>query len=66
VVAELHPTRNGYLDPYALGASAKQKVWWQCRHCGREWQAPVAQRSQSPGGCPSCAKRRAALERARA
>jgi hypothetical protein len=63
LAAELHPTRNGDLDPYSLGASADRKVWWQCRYCGREWQARVAGRLHSPGGCPSCAKRRAAMRR---
>jgi DNA-directed RNA polymerase subunit RPC12/RpoP len=63
LAAELHPTRNGDLDPYALGASAHQRAWWRCRYCGREWRARVAGRSHSPGGCPSCAKRRAALKR---
>ena len=63
LAAELHPTRNGDLDPYSLGASADRKLWWQCRYCGREWQARVAGRMHSPGGCPSCAKRRAAMRR---
>jgi Probable Zinc-ribbon domain len=65
LAAELHPTRNGDLDPYSLGASAHQHVWWRCRYCGREWQARVAGRSHSPGGCASCAKRRGALKRSR-
>ena len=65
LAAELHPTRNGDLDPYQIGVSAHQKVWWQCPYCGREWQARVTSRSHSPGGCPSCAKRRAALKRSR-
>jgi rubrerythrin len=65
LAAELHPTRNRELDPYQLGAAAHQKVWWQCPYCGREWQARVTSRSHSPGGCPSCAKRRAALKRSR-
>jgi hypothetical protein len=66
LAAELHPTRNGELDPYSLGASADQQVWWRCRHCRREWQARVAGRSRSPGGCVPCAKRRGALKRSRA
>ena len=65
LAAELHPTRNGDLDPYQIGASAQQKLWWQCRYCGQEWQTRVAGRSHSPGGCPSCAKRRGAPKRPR-
>ena len=66
LAAELHPTRNGDLDPHQIGASADRSVSWQCRYCGREWQARVAGRLHSPGGCASCAKRRAALKRWRA
>jgi hypothetical protein len=65
-LAELHPIRNSDLDTYGLGAGANQKVWWRCRYCGREWQARIAGRSHSAGGCRSCAKRRGALKRSRA
>jgi rubrerythrin len=65
LAAELHPTRNGELDPNQIGAGADRNVWWQCPYCGREWQARVAGRFYSPGGCPSCAKRRGALKRSR-
>jgi rubrerythrin len=65
LAAELHPTRNGALDPYSLGASANQNIWWRCSNCRREWQARVTGRSHSPRGCPSCAKRRGASKRSR-
>ena len=65
LAGELHPTRNGALDPYRLAPGSHQKVWWRCPYCARDWQARVASRSHSPGGCPSCAKRRGALKRSR-
>jgi len=55
--AELHPTRNGELDPRALGAGSSQAVWWLCASCGHEWQARPSNRSRG-GGCPVCADRR--------
>jgi hypothetical protein len=27
LVAELHPTMNGELDPYAIGASSHRRLW---------------------------------------
>jgi hypothetical protein len=66
LAAELHPTRNADLDPYALGASAPSDRVVALALLRGEWQAPVAQRSHSPDGCLSCAKRRAALKRWRA
>ncbi len=55
LAAELHPTRNGTLDPYTLGANAKQKVWWMCGGCGHEWRAVVGNRHRNGAGCPGCA-----------
>jgi hypothetical protein len=32
---------------------------WRCRHCGRQWQAPVHARTRHPGGgCGTCVTRR--------
>lgn len=58
LVAQLHPTRNGSLDPATLGAGSAQKVWWTCVTCGHEWRAAVSNRSQG-GGCPPCGRRAA-------
>lgn len=57
LVAELHPTRNGELDPYRIGASSTRKLWWLCRACAHEWRASPAHRSRGRG-CPSCARTR--------
>lgn len=52
LVAELHPTRNGDLDPQLLAAHSNFKIWWLCPN-GHEWLASVAARSRG-SGCPSC------------
>jgi rubrerythrin len=53
VAEELHPTRNGQLDPWTLGAYSKRTAWWQCKQCGHEWQARVSKRTEGTG-CPRC------------
>jgi hypothetical protein len=53
LVLELHPTRNGSLDPKLIAASSSRKLWWCCGR-GHEWRAAVAARS-SGRGCPACA-----------
>ena len=50
---ELHPTRNGDLDPLSLAAYSNQVVWWLCPKCGNAWQrAPYAR--VAVGRCPAC------------
>ncbi len=60
LLAELHPSRNGDLDPYRTGAHTQRKVWWRCGGCGHEWMAEVHGRSRGHG-CPKCANRRTAV-----
>ena len=52
LAAELHPTRNGGLDPYALGPYSNRKVWWRGSDCGHEWWMSPKRRSRRRG-CPS-------------
>lgn len=52
LAAELHPDRNGPLDPSALAAWSNRHVWWRCAQ-GHEWQAAVSSRF-SGSGCPGC------------
>ena len=66
LAAELHLTRNGDLDPFALGVSTRQEVWWSCPDCGHEWRTRVRARTAG-SGCPRCARARVgAILRARA
>lgn len=55
LVLELHPERNGALDPYAIGVRSGRKLWWRCAACGHDWQAAPHERSRG-GGCPRCAQ----------
>ena len=56
LLAELHPARNGELDPFRLAAGSNAKVWWRCA-AGHEWSATVASRSRGTS-CPVCARTR--------
>jgi hypothetical protein len=53
LVAELHPTRNGTVDPNAIGYGSRRKLWWCC-HCGHEWRATVSSRAIKGSGCRRC------------
>lgn len=58
LLEEWHPTLNGDLDPYAIKPGSDRRVWWHCKYCGGDWQAPPVSRRQTPrGGCPTCAMR---------
>jgi rubrerythrin len=65
LVAELHPMRNGQLDPAALAAASKRQLWWRCSDCGHEWQATPANRTLRLSGCPACAITHRAASQAR-
>src|SRR5918999_3790112 len=54
LAAELHPTRNGKLDPFTLARWSVQPVWWRCASCGHEWRVTP----QNRAGCPRCSARR--------
>jgi len=53
LLPELHPTLNGDLNPYAIGASSHRRLWWRCRS-RHEWQTTVNTSSRGCG-CPACA-----------
>jgi hypothetical protein len=61
LVAELHPSRNGDLDPRGLAAGSNVKLWWRCA-LGHEWAASVAARSRGTA-CPVCSRTRVTAER---
>jgi hypothetical protein len=56
LLSELHPTRNGDVDPTTIGAGAPRRLWWRCPTCGHEWQARVNNRVRGTG-CPACSGR---------
>jgi rubrerythrin len=53
LAAELHPTLNEGLHPFALAAYSSRAVWWLCPGCGSEWLAAPNARGKA-GRCPSC------------
>jgi hypothetical protein len=53
IAAELHPSRNGDLDPSTLAAYSNRVLWWLCPACGGEWQAAPNARGKA-GHCPEC------------
>ena len=54
LLVELDPSRNRDLDPAAVGAASKRKVWWRCAECAHVWQATVSSRALRGTGCPAC------------
>jgi hypothetical protein len=51
LVEQLHPKRNGQIDPLEIAAGSNQKLWWRCA-AGHEWQATVHNRPRD-GAAPS-------------
>jgi hypothetical protein len=59
IAAQLHPIKNGKLDPRKIACSSHKKLWWQCKKNPKHnWQAPVANRVYSGSNCPMCWGRR--------
>ena len=49
-----HPTKNGKLTPYDVGAGSGKKVWWKCdKGDDHEWNAQIGSRAIG-NGCPFC------------
>jgi hypothetical protein len=69
LVEQLHPERNGEVDPLRIAAGSNRKLWWRCA-AGHEWRATVHNRTAG-WSCPQCsapvhARRLRALARAQA
>lgn len=52
-----HLTKNGDLAPSDVTRSSGKMVWWQCKICNHEWEAPINNRVRSSGKCPNCKKK---------
>ena len=53
---EWHPTKNGSLTPYDIGAGSNKKVWWKCpKGDDHEWTALVTNRVHQKTNCSVCA-----------
>lgn len=54
LAAEVHPIRNGNLEPDDIPAGTATKIWWQCsRGSAHEWRASVVNRVRGRN-CPFC------------
>jgi predicted nucleic acid-binding Zn-ribbon protein len=60
IAAEWHSERNQPLTPEQVAAKSGRRVWWRCRTCEHEWEAPVYSRANG-FGCKACATRLAAV-----
>lgn len=58
IAAEWNYNKNKGLTPYDMTGKSGQTVWWECKICGHEWEAPISNRS-SGSGCPICGKTKA-------
>lgn len=58
LAAELHPTRNGNLDPFTVGQHSHRTLWWRSADCGHEWEMSPNERTSAGRGCPTCGKQR--------
>ena len=52
LVEQLHPERNGQLDPAGIAAGSNRRLWLRCAS-GHEWQATV-HKGTAGWGCPEC------------
>jgi len=48
-------SKNVGVDPHLTHFGSQSPVWWKCKRCGYEYQAPVARRSKTGSGCRKCA-----------
>ena len=55
LAAELHPSKNGDFDPYAVAPFCNRRVWWQCsRDPKHVWQCAIGSRVRYYSGCRQC------------
>ena len=55
LVKELHPTKNGDIDPFLIFPSTSKKVWWRCsKGTDHIWEASLNNRTSKGRGCPIC------------
>jgi len=53
-----HPTNNGKLTPYDVGAGSGKVVWWKCPEGeDHEWKGVIGKRNNGKG-CPICIGRK--------
>lgn len=56
LIEEWNYEKNGNLKPEMFSVGSAEKVWWKCKVCGHNWQAPINRRTPPRNsGCPKCA-----------
>jgi len=58
LVAQLHPTLNGELDPSTIKAGSAKRLWWCCSAADDHVWPAVVQTRTAGAGCPCCAGQR--------
>ncbi len=55
IAAQLHPTKNGNLNPNEVTFASSKRLWWVCPiDTNHEWQTRVSNRTKLSSGCPDC------------
>lgn len=57
---EMHPTKNGEMNPDNTITGTAKKIWWVCKiisdtPCNHVWQTTGNSRFSNNAGCPACA-----------
>ncbi len=59
LVAELHPTKNGKLNPEKISSVSEYKLWWQClQSSDHVWEISPNNRVRLKSGCPFCSNQK--------
>lgn len=59
LAAEWHPSKNGHLTPYDIGAGSGKKIWWKCsKGDDHEWKSTAVARTGRSKACPICIGRK--------
>ncbi|MBR2672166.1 MAG: zinc-ribbon domain-containing protein [Oscillospiraceae bacterium] len=51
------------IKPDEVTRASQRKVWWNCRHCGYQWEATINTRVSNGSGCIKCGNKRGAEKR---
>ena len=57
LVEEISIEDNPGINIYRLAAGSKKEIVWQCKKCGKKWQARICHRTNGVG-CPWCARQK--------
>jgi len=66
LVKELHPKKNGDLDPFSVRPFSNKIVWWLCpQNPKHEWKRAIGGRVKYGSGCRQCNRLKNSLKVAR-